>query len=413
MKNSILLKVFIALALGVAVGAITGDAEIVGIPWTRIYHLIGKLFLNALTLVVVPLIASSIIVGSARLGQDQQFGKLGRRTLGLFLLSSFIAVAVGIAIGMAASPGSMLDGNAMKNLPGAESYVDLAGQASGGVFDKIEDILFRIVPTNIIAVASEGQMLGMIFFALLFGFFSARIPSPFSEGIQNFWNGTFQVMMQITQWMMKAMPLGVFGLMANVVAKTGFGTVKPVAAFFVCVVAGLVLFVCVFLPILLKIVGRVSPLEHFRAVAPALMTAFSTSSTAATLPITLECMEKRAAIPNRICSFVLPLGTSLNLAGSALYTTVTVIFIAQAYGLNLHLAHMTTIASMGLFTGLGMVAGIPSASLVTTVVVLQSLGLPADGVILVLAVERILDMFRTTANVFSNTCCAALVHHLG
>lgn len=412
-KNSVLSRVLIAIILAVIAGLLTGpDSGIFGIAWVRIYNLIGQLFLNALTLVVVPLVASSIITGSARIGQEKEFGKLGFRTFFFFILTSLIAVLIGFTVASIGSPGTMIDANSLKNLTGSNSLAALEQQASGSIFDKVEQILFRMIPSNIISVAAQGQMLGIIFFALVFGFFSSRIEPSLSNAMIKFWKGTFEIMMLMTHFIMKALPIGVFGLMAKVVATTGLEAMKPVSIFFICVITGLLLFMFVALPLLLKIIGGVNPFKHFKTVTPALITAFSTSSTAATLPVTIDCMEKKAGIPNRICSFVLPLGTSLNLAGSALYATTAVIFISQAYGLEMNAATLITVILMCLFTGLGMVAGIPSASLITIVIILQAIGLPSDGIVLVLAVERILDMCRTTASVFSNTCCASLVYHL-
>jgi Na+/H+-dicarboxylate symporter len=413
MKNDVLIKVFVAMALAVIAGFLTGpDTEFFGIPFLSFYNLIGQLFLNALTLVVVPLVASSIIIGSARLGREQGFGKLGLRTFYLFLLTTSIAVLIGVSIVALVSPGTNIDPSTIKHLIGPNTLNQIETGASGGIYAKIEQIVYRLVPSNIISVASQGQMLGLIFFTLLFGYFSSKIEPVLSETIFNFWNAIFQIMMKMTQLIMRALPIGVFGLMAKVVATTGLDAIKPVLIYFVCIIAGLSLFMFVVLPLLLKIIGGIDPIKHFKAVIPALLTAFSTSSSAATLPITIDSMEKRAGVPNRICSFVLPLGTTLNLAGSALFAAGAVVFIAQVYGMHLNAANYFVITLMGVFAGLGMVAGIPSASLITIVIILQAIGLPPDGIVLLLVVERILDMCRTTATVFTHTCCAALVYRL-
>lgn len=412
MNTKELFKVLLAMGLAVAAGFATGpNREFFGVPFLSIYSLIGQLFLNALTLVVVPLVASSIITGAARLGKEEGFGRLGFATFFFFFLTTLIAVLIGALIAVVVSPGSAIDAATLKNLAGQTAEKQLELTASGGIFSKIEQILFRLIPSNIISVASQGQMLGLILFALLFGFFSARIDSSLSDTLVNFWRGVFQVMMKMTELIMRALPIGVFGLMAKVVATTGFEAIKPVSLFFLTTLLGLFLLIFVALPLLLKL-GGIHPIAHFRAAFPALLTAFSTSSSAATLPITIDCMEMRAKIPNRICSFVLPLGTTLNLAGSALFATVAVIFISQAYGMHLTAPALAIIIMMGVFAGLGMVAGIPSASLITIVIMLQTIGLPSDGIVLLLAVERILDMFRTAATVYTHTCCASLVYRL-
>lgn len=405
-KNTVLIKVFTSIFLGALVGLWTGtEASVLGIPWIKIFNLISQLFLNALTIVVVPLVVSSIITGTARVGADQSFGKLGSRTFFYFILTSLIAVSVGLVLTLVIAPGSSVDRTLLQGVAASE----LKNSAQGGLFVNFEQILFQMIPSNIISVAAEGQLMGVIFFSLLFGYFVPRLDSPYSDTLREFWNGVFQVMMKMTHLVMRALPLGVFALMAKVTATTGLAAIKPISLFFITVILGLGIHMFVLLPLLLKFMGKVNPIKHFQDVFPAVVTAFSTSSTAATLPITLDCMEKRAGLPNSLCSFILPLGTSLNLAGTALYVTSSTIFIGQAYNLVFDITMLFPILLMGLFTALGMVPAIPSGSIITIVVVLQSIGLPADGIILVLAVERILDMCRTSVSVFNNTCCAVLV----
>lgn len=406
MKNTFLIKVFGAMLLGVLAGYLTGPTmELFGVPFVRYYDLIGRLFLNALTLVVVPLVASSIITGTARVGADKSFASLGGKTFGYFFVTGVCAVAIGFLFFYLVSPGVSVE----QNSAASAAVEQIQSQAGGGTFDRIEAILLRLVPSNIFAVASQGQMLGLIFFSVLFGVLCTRIETELSQLVIKLANALFQIMMKMTHLVMTAMPIGVFGLMAKVVATTGMDTIKPVLIFFITVIGGLLVFTFIVLPLLLKFIAGVSPISHFRAVAPALFTAFTTSSSAATLPITIECMEKRANIPNRFCSFILPLGTTVNLTGSALYATIAVMFIAHSYGIDFNAGNLVTIAIMCFFIAMGMVAGIPSGTFVTIVVILQSIGLPADGIILILPVERILDMFRTSVNVFSSTCVTVLV----
>ncbi|ADI37807.1 dicarboxylate/amino acid:cation symporter [Waddlia chondrophila] len=410
-KKRVLVKVFLAIALGAAAGLAAGkDAGIFGIPWIRIFNLMGQLFLNALTIVVVPLVSSSIITGTARVGADKEFAKLGRRTFFYFILTSLIAVLTGLTLTLLIGPGDSVDFRLLSEISPSPEIVDLQGAAAGGLFDKFENILFRLVPSNILSAAAQGQLLGLIFFSLLFGYFIPRVDKELSETMQRFWDGVFQIMMRMTHLVMEFLPIGVFGLVAKVTATTGLGTVKPVSIFFLTVMAGLGIHMFFMLSFLLKARGGINPLQHFKAVLPAIVTAYSTSSSAATLPVTIECMEERAGLPNSLCSFILPLGSTVNLAGTALYVTSAVIFISQAYHLEMNLATLLPIIVLGLFTSLGMVAGIPSGSIVSIVIILQSIGLPSDGIVLILAVERILDMFRTSVSVYNNTCCASLVH---
>lgn len=414
MKNQMLIKVFIAMLLAGLAGFLTGpDKSLFGVTYLQVYNLIGQLFLNALTLVVVPLVAASIITGTARMGQEQSFGSLGLQTFGLYLLTTSVAVLIGLAIVVLIQPGNDR-GNSesmVALISQAEPLSHLSALKQGNVFAGIEQIFLKLIPSNILAVAAQGQMLGLIFFSLLFGFFIPKVEQDTSTILLGFWRGLFQVMMCMTHLVMKALPLGVFGLVAKVVATTGLGAIQAIGYFFLTVLLAFAIYVGVALPLMLKFIGGINPLRHIRAISPALFTAFSTSSSAATLPITIDCVEKRANVSNRICSFTIPLATSLNLSGTGLYNCVSVIFICQVYGMELGFPMLLFIALISLFTSIGM-AGVPSASIAAIVMILQMIGLPSDGVVLILAVERILDMFRTSINVFSNTCCAVLVAKL-
>jgi Na+/H+-dicarboxylate symporter len=400
MKNSMLIKVLIAIVLAVIAGRLSGStAEIFGITLLQIYSLIGQLFLNALSLVVVPLVASSIITGMARMGSDKSFGTLGLKTFSYFILTTLLAIVTGLVLTLIISPGAMQD-----TLTATASSA-IVEQSDGGFFQKFEQIFLKFIPSNILQAASQGQMLGLILFCMLFGYFMSKIEGTASTVLLDFWKGVFQVMMKITHLVMKVLPLGVFGLVAKAIATTGLETIGSVAYFFMTVIAGLAIYTLIILPLLLRFAAKINPLAHLKAMVPALVTAFSTTSSAATLPVTLECVEKRAGVSNRISSFILPLGTSVNLSGSSLYVCVSVLFIAQSYGVQLPLPSLILIGVMTLLTSLGT-AGIPSASMISVVVILHTLGLPADGIGLIMSVERILDMFRTPVNVFGTSCCA-------
>lgn len=407
MKGGILVKVIFAIVAAVIVGWLTGpDLPIFGVPVIKIYSLIGQLFLNALMLVVVPLVASSIITGTARMGSEHSFGTLGVKTFGFYILTSTLAVLVGLIFALIILPQApnIALGTSVE---AQQSLANLAQQSEDG-FDKISQIFLRLVPANIFAAAAQTQMLGLIAFCLFFGYFAAKIDSHSSTVVLGFFKGIFQIMMAITHVVMRALPIGVFGLVAKVVASTGIDSLHSVAFFAATILISLVVYGFVVLPILLAVVGRVNPFLHLRAVAPALFTAFSTSSSAASLPITIECVEKRASVSNRICSFTVPLGVSLNSSGTALYQCVASLFIAYVYGVPMHFSTVGIVALMALLTSFGM-AGIPSASLISIVIILNTIGVPADGIALILAVERVLDMCRTAINVLGNTCCAVLV----
>lgn len=400
-------KVLLAIFLAVIVGSLTGSqTSIFGTKLFQIYAFLGQLFLNALTLLVVPLVGSAIIHGLSQMGKDQSFGRLGAKTFFFYILTTLLAVLTGLAAVNLIQPGLYHHLQPEAANPAAITLMNTAPQSHG---DAIGQILLKLIPVNILEAAAAGNMLGVIFFCLLFGFALAKIESEASHTLVNFWRGLFHTLMRMTHYVMKAMPLGVFFLVAKVIATQGLDSIEALLFFFLTVLVGLVVFMFIILPVLLRLMG-LSPLRHFKAMAPSLITAFSTSSSAATLPITMDCVEKRAGVSNRICSFVVPLGTSVNMSGSALYECVAALFIAQVYGIELTFMHQFVIVLLALLTSMG-VAGIPSASLVAILIILNAMGFPAEGLALILPVDRILDMCRTTVNVFSDTSCAVLVAH--
>ncbi|MBZ0104989.1 MAG: dicarboxylate/amino acid:cation symporter [Sulfuricella denitrificans] len=405
-------QILIALVLAVIAGSLAGtDAALLGVRFYAVFDFIGTLFLNALKMLIVPLVVSSIIVGIAGIGSGGAFGRLGMKTLLYYMATSLLAILVGLVIVNMVAPG-MVNGEPAKHLIGlSENAGAVVARVEGKGTGDLVEIFLRMVPTNVIAAAADGQMLGLIFFSLLFGFFMTKIEEAYAESLYNFWQGLFQVMMKVTDWVMQFAPMGVFGLVAKVVASTGYSAFVPLAWFFLCVLAGLAVHFLVVLPLLLVFAGRVNPQRHYRAMAPALLTAFSTSSSAATLPLTMECVEKNAGVSNRTSSFVLPLGATINMDGTALYECVAAMFIAQAYGIELGFVQQFTIVVMALVTSIG-VAAIPSASLVAIAIILAAIGLPVEAIGLILAVDRVLDMCRTSVNVFSDSCGAVIIARL-
>lgn len=408
MKNHVLLKVFISIVLAVFAGWMTGpDLELFGIPFIRIYSFIGQLFLNALNLVVVPLVCSSIVMGTARMGAEPSFGLLGAKTFGFYIFTSALAVLVGLGGFFLFSPS--ISSAAMESISiSTTSVADLAALSQGDTFDRFTQIFLKFIPSNILAAASQGQMLGLIVFSIIFGCFISKIDGDAGAIMMGFWKGVFQIMMKITHLVMKALPFGVFGLVAKVVAMTGLEAISSVGFYLATVAASMIVYAVVVLPLLLSLWGGINPIFYFRAMAPAILTAFSTSSSAATLPVTMECLEKEVGVSNRICSFSLPLGTSINMSGGALFLCVAALFISQAYGVELSFVTISLIALLSLLTSMG-IAGIPSASLISLMVILHTVGVPAEGIGLIMAVDRIVDMFRTTLNVLGNSTCATLL----
>lgn len=402
-------QVLIALGLAILAGSATHpDTLLAGISPLAVYDFLGSLFLNALKMLIVPLIVASIIASLANNQKASGLGRLGGKTLAWYLTTTTLAVLVGLVTMNLIQPG-IVDGQPARDSLGLAAETGavmekVAGRDSG---DLVE-IVLRMVPPNIVAAAADGQMLGLITFSLLFGYFITRLPAVLAQGQRTFWEGFAQVMLKITELVMKFAPIGVFGLVAKVVATSGLEAFRPLAGFFFTVLAALAIHMFVVLPLLMKFVGRVSPRRHFQAMSPALLTAFSTASSSATLPLTMDCVEKRAGVSERTSSFVLPLGATVNMDGTALYECAAVLFIAQAYGVDLGFAQQLTVVILALLTSIG-VAGIPAASLVAITLILGYFGLPAEAIGLILATDRVLDMCRTSVNVFSDACGAVVI----
>lgn len=403
-------QMLIAIIAATIVGLWSGvDSELLGVALYDIFNFIGTLFLNALKMIIVPLVMSSIIVGVAGLGHSDNLGRLSAKTITFYMLTSLLSITVGLILVNLLVPG-VIDGEAAGtrlNLSSPDAISEQLSRVEGRSAGDITAVFLRMVPPNIVKAASDGQMLGLIFFSLLFGVFMTRITKQFSHTMLDFWNGVYETMMAVTMFIMKFAPIGVFGLVAKTVAVTGFDAFQPLLIFFITVVLALAFHVFVSLSLMLRLAG-VSPLKHYRAMLPALLTAFSTASSSGTLPVTIECVEKNAGVSNRTTSFVLPLGATINMDGTALYECVAAMFIAQAYGLDLSFVTQFIIVLVALLTSIG-VAGIPAASLVAITVILGVVGLPLEGIGMLLVTDRILDMLRTSVNVFSDSCGAVII----
>jgi len=404
-------QILIAIALAVVAGLLSGTEGGIGnVTFYQVYNFLGTMFMNGLMMIIVPLIMSSIIASIASLGTGQDLGRLGLKTMGYYALTSTLAILVGLVFVNVFTPGLQ------NGLPAGEQLnLALDQDAISGALASVEGrggsdivgIFLRMIPTNVVAAAAQGEMLGLIFFSLVFGIFMTRLPQKQGETLLVFWQAVSETMMRVTMWIMQFAPYGVFGLVARTVASTGFAGFAPMLVFFFTVLSALLFHLFVVLPVLLKLNGA-DPLKHFKAMLPALLTAFSSASSSATLPLTMECLRERSGVSERTTSFVLPLGATVNMDGTALYECVAAIFLAQAYGLELTFATQFTVVLIALLTSIG-VAGIPAASLVAIAVILTAIGLPVEAIGLLLVTDRVLDMMRTAVNVYSDTCCAVIV----
>ncbi|MEC9376147.1 MAG: dicarboxylate/amino acid:cation symporter [Pseudomonadota bacterium] len=405
-------QILIAILIGGLFGWLTGETgSFFNLSFYSIYDFVGTLFLNALKMLIVPLITSSIIVGVAGIGSSGNLGSLGGKTISYYFLTTLSAILIGLILVNILRPGE-INGNPAGELLALESSsLEVADQIGSRGAGDIVDIFLRAVPPNIISAAAEGQMLGIIFFSLLFGFFITRLESSYSKPLINFWSGVFHVMMLMTNWVMLFAPIGVFGLVAKTVARTGFDAAGPLLFFSLVVILALMIHLFFTMPLALRFIAKVSPFAFMRLMSPAMLTAFSTASSSATLPITMDCVEKSAGVPNKVSSFVLPLGATINMNGTALYECSAVLFLAQAYGVDLSFSQQILVVITALVTSIG-VAGIPSASLVAIAIILAAVGLPIEAIAVLFVFDRILDMARTSVNVFGDCCCAIIVARL-
>ena len=391
-------QILAALILGALAGVVLGESVLA-------VSFMGDLFLKALRMVIVPLILTSIICGVSGLGASGNMGSLGGKTFVYYTVSSLLAILTGLALVNLLQPGVGVDLGLEKEPENLASSIERFGSSP---WQALIRLVTDMVPTNPIASMADGNMLQVIVFALLFGVFITRIPDDLRQPLETFFQGAFAVMMRITHFVLAFAPLGIFALVARTVAVTGLEVFSGLGLYFVTVLLGLLFHAGVALPIVLSVVGRMRPVGHAQAMSPALLTAFSTSSSSATLPLTMDSLERRGGVSNRVTSFVAPLGATVNMDGTALYECVAAVFIAQAYGVELSYVQQFLVVVTALLASIGA-AGIPMAGLVMISVILTAVGLPLEGVGLILAVDRVLDMCRTTVNVWSDSCGAALV----
>lgn len=373
--------------------------------WLGLHEFLRSLFINSLRMMVVPIIFTSILSGMISLG-GRRIGRLGIKTLGYYLLSSLLAILAGLLLVNVIRPG---DGTAIALSEVPESLPGAAGKPAWQFwFDFILGML-----QNPVEAMATGQILPVIVFAVLAGLFIPRVPEPLCGTLSRVAEGMFQVMMRIVGIVLWLAPAGVYAIFVIIIAQTGPEVFEGLLKYALTVLAGLAIHACIVLPLILKFLAGVSPWRHFKAMSPALLTAFSTSSSSATLPLTLRCVEERSGVSNRTSSFVLPLGATVNMDGTALYECVAALFIAQIYAaqgypVDLSLPAQITVVFTALMASIGA-AGIPMAGLVMLAIILNALNLPLEGAGYVIAVDRLLDMCRTTVNVWSDSTGAVII----
>jgi len=389
MKLKLSTQIFLGILMGIIAGMLLGEH-------TSYVRPIGTIFLRLLKMIIVPLILASVVAGVAGVGDVRNLGRIGGKTLVYYLTTTGISVIIGLILVNLVQPGL-----------GADIGLSAIPERLKEGGPSLLQTLLRIVPTNPFQALAEADVLPIIAFALLFGAVLTTLGEK-GQPLIGFFEGLNEGMLKITDLVMRLAPLGVFALMADIVGHTGIGVLKPLAKYMAVVLIGLLIHGGGVLPLLLRVVGKTRPFAFTRHMSSALATAFTTSSSSATLPISMECSEQNAGLPNRIVSFVLPLGATINMDGTALYESIAAMFIAQAYGIELTLGSQVVIFLTATLAAIGA-AGIPGAGLVTMAIVLKAVGLPLEGIGLILAVDRILDMCRTTVNVWGDCVGAAII----
>jgi len=401
MKTPLHTKILIGLLVGIPVGLVLG-------PRAAAIKPIGDIFIRLIWMIVVPLVFASIFVGTASLGDLRKLGRIGAKTISYYLITTAIAITIGLAIANIAKPGAGLNPEVKAQL--LESYkgeamkdLKLADQAP-----RVIDVLTGIVPKNPVGSLAAGDMLQIIFFAIMLGIAVTMIPGGKGKILIDFFDALSGAMTFMVHIVMKIAPLGVLVLIAAVVGQFGAQILLNLLKYAVVVLVGLAIHMGTIYSLAVWIFARMNPLFFLKGMRPAQLIAFSTSSSNATLPVNIQCAEENLGVPKDIASFVLPLGATINMDGTALYQGVAAVFIAQVYGITLTVASQLTIVLMATLSSVAT-AGVPSVGIITLTMVLQSVGIPLEGIALILGVDRILDMCRTIVNITGDASAAVMV----
>lgn len=385
-------KIFIGLILGIVVGSMLHGNLSIANTYIKPF---GTLFLNLIKMIIVPLVFSSLIVGTVSIGDPKTLGRIGGKTLSYYMITTSIAVFIGLTLSFVLVPGAGL------TLP-----VDAVQEARTA--PTITDTLLNIFPSNPLKGLVEGNILQVITFALFLGLGCTALPKDIAEPFVNFFNSLAEIMYKITSIIMTLAPYGVFALIVPVVAEYGLDVLLPLIKVIGAVYIGCIIHAIITYSLTAKIFAGISPLKFFKGIAPAAIMAFSTSSSAGTLPVTIRSVRENLGVSEKISSFVLPLGATINMDGTALYQGVCALFLAQVYGIDLTGGQLFTIILTATLGSIGT-AGVPGAGFIMLTLVLQSVGLPLEGLVLIAGIDRILDMARTAVNVVGDAACSVFV----
>ncbi|UCD53084.1 MAG: dicarboxylate/amino acid:cation symporter [Phycisphaerales bacterium] len=400
-------KIMLGLLLGAAFGIVANRAgwqDFVG----EYVKPVGTAFVKLITMVVIPLVFASLLVGTASLNDIRKLGRIGICTAAYYVTTTVIAISIGLVLANIFKPGASLPEETKAQLlaSGAQDMTAKVEQMKQK--PSLKDTLLNIIPSNPIQSFAEGKMLQVIFFALLTGICLTLVPDTRGAPVIAFFEGLNDVMIRMVHVIMHIAPYAVFALIAAVTANFGAEILRVLTKYALVVLLGLILHACLVYSMAVKVLARTKVWPFFKGIRPAQLIAFSSSSSSAALPVTMECAEENLGVPREIASFALPLGATINMDGTALYQGVAAAFIAQVYGMDLNVGQQLTIVLTATLASIGT-AGTPGAGMAMLVIVLKSIGVPIEGIGLILGLDRILDMCRTAVNVTGDASCAMVV----
>ena len=393
-------KILIGMGAGILVGSLFQISNLDSSNWLysalidQVFYIGGKIFIALLQLMVVPLVFASIVCGAANLSDGNSIGRLGGKTIGLYLLTTCAAVTMALVLALIIDPGAGAEAAT------SESYEPPEGR-------EIRDVIVNMVPTNPVSAMAAGNMLQIIVFALLLGFVVARSGKP-GERVRSFFEDFNEILMNLITLLIQAAPIGVFCLMSNVFAEIGFGQILDLVQYFMTVVLGLGIHLLVTYALLIYFLVRVNPITFYRRMREPMLVAFTTSSSAVTMPVTLRTVREKLGVHNDVASFSIPLGATINMDGTAIMQGVATIFIAGFYGIDLSASAYLTVILTATLASVGT-AAVPSAGIIMLTMVLAQVGLPVEGIALILGVDRLLDMMRTAVNICGDAFVSSAV----
>ncbi len=395
------------ILIGLALGVIAGFLFKENILWVRPF---GQAFIRLITMIVVPLVFASLLVGTASIGDPKRLGRIGGKTLLFFLITTVISSVIGLTLANFFHPGSDLPPETQELLIDRYGLTAQQGEQRMLESPSLSDQLVNIIPGNPVRALSDATMLQIIFFAMFLGVTLTLLPEDRSRPILAFFNGLNDAMIKMVMIIMKVAPVGVFALIAVIIGEFGYEILVSLSLFTAITIAGFLIHMFSIYPLALRLLTHMKVSDFFKGIRPAQLIAFSTTSSGATLPVNMECCENNLNVPKNICSFVLPLGATINMNGTSLYQGVAALFIATVMGIQVSFLTQVNIVIIATLAAVGT-AGVPGASIIMLAVVLTQLNIPLEMIALVLGVDRIIDMFRTTLNITGDAVCAVYVTH--